>query len=165
MSYFKAFTFEGKSSAWKAYDQLENSNNSWDWFDDLAVISVNKRGTYRVHSNWAQNSTNVPGGIGFGALLGGALGLLFGPGGALAAAAVGGSVGGLIGHHLNVKLNDPVLDKFAASLLNDTSAIVIIGDKVSVAALSEALAAYKLTTFETELAEEVEKALRKALKN
>jgi uncharacterized membrane protein len=164
MSHFKAFTFDGKSSARKAYDKLEDSNNSWDWFDDIAEISVNKRGTYRVHSTWAQDSSNVPGGIGFGALLGGALGMLFGPGGAIAAAAVEGSVGGLIGHHLNVKFNDPVLDNFAASLLNDTSALVIIGDKLSIAALSEALAEYKLKTFETELDEEVEKALRKALK-
>jgi len=164
MSHFKAFTFEGKRSAGKAFDKLENSNNSWDFFDDIAEISVNRRGTYRVHSTWAQDSRRTPGGIGFGALLGGVLGIIFGPGGALAAAAVGGSVGGLIGHHLNVKLKDPVLDNFAASLLSDTSALVIIGDKLSVDALSKALAEYKLTTFEAELDEATEEALRKALK-
>jgi len=165
MSYFKAFTFQGKNSAGKTLDDLESHNNTWDWFDEIAEISVNKRGTYRVHSTWAQDSAKVPGGIGYGALLGGVIGLIFGPGGALAAAAVGGSIGGLIGHHLNVKFNDPVLDDFAASLLNDTSAIVIIGDKVSIADLTNALAGYDVKIFEGELDEEVEKSLRKAFKN
>jgi uncharacterized membrane protein len=165
MSYFKAFTFEGKNTAGKTLEELEYSNNTWGWFDDVAEISVNKRGTYRVHSAWAQDSNKVTGGIEFGAYLGGILGLIFGPGGALAGAAAGGSIGGMIGHHVNAKHNDPVLDAFAASLLPDTSALVMIGDKVTLAELTKQLAKYELKVFETELTEEVEKALKKALKN
>jgi uncharacterized membrane protein len=165
MSDFKAFTFDGKSTAWNALGKLESRNISWTWLDDVAEISVNKRGTYRVHSTWAQNSSNVPGGVSYGAILGGVLGLIFGPGGAFAGAAVGGSIGGLIGHHLNVKFNDPVLDNFAASLLNDTSALVIVGDKAPIAELSKALSEYDLKTFETVLDEDVERTLRKALKH
>jgi uncharacterized membrane protein len=165
MSDFKAFTFDGKSTARNALGKLESRNISWEWLDDIAEISVNKKGTYRVHSTWAQDSSNVPGGVSYGAILGGVLGLLLGPGGAFAGAAVGGSIGGLIGHHLNVKFNDPVLDKFAASLLNDTSALVILGDKMHIAELSRALSEYDLKTFETVLDEDVEKTLRKALKH
>jgi len=165
MPFFKAFKFEGKNSARKALDKIEDSGNSYDWIEDVAEIYVNKRGTYRVHSTWAQDSSSVAGGIGFGAYLGGIIGVLFGPGGALAGAAVGGSIGGMIGHHVNVKYNDPVLDDFAASLLKDTSALVIIGSEVTLAEFTDELAEYEVVTFETELSEEVEKSLKKALKN
>lgn len=164
MSYFKAFKFIGKSEAGKALDKLEWNNDSYYWLDDVAEISVNKRGTYRVHSTWAQDSSNVPGGIGWGAIAGGLLGALLGPAGAAAGAAIGGSFGGLVGASINYEFNDPVLDAFAASLLPDTSALVIIGDKATVAAVTVALAEYKIEAFETELSKEAEDSLRKALK-
>lgn len=165
MSYFKAFTFAGKNEAGKALDKLEWNDSAVDWLDDIAEISVNKRGTYRVHSTWAQDSSNVPGGIGFGALVGGLIGSLLGPGGAAAGAAFGGSMGGLIGSSINMEFNDPVLDNFAASLLPDTSALVIIGDAGTVAEVTAALAEYKIEAFETELSKEAEDALRKAMKS
>jgi len=164
MSYFKAFTFVGKSAARKALDKLEWNDDSYYWLDDVAEVSVNKRGTYRVHSTWAQDSSNVPGGIGYGALVGGLLGSLLGPAGAVAGAALGGSMGGLVGSAINVEFDDPILDNFAASLLPDTSALVIIGDQVTVAAVTAALVDYEVRVFETELDAEAEKALRKALK-
>jgi uncharacterized membrane protein len=165
MSYFKAFTFNGKSAARKALDKLEWNEAAFNWLDDVAEVSVNKRGTYRVHSTWAQDSSNVPGGIGWGALVGGVLGAILGPGGAAAGAAMGGSIGGLVGASINVEFNDPVLDKFAASLLPDTSALVIVGDKVTVAAVTAALVEYKIQAFETELSKAAEDSIRKALKN
>ena len=165
MSYFKSFTFAGKRSAGNALDAIEdNSDNDYLWIDDVAVISVNKRGHYRVHSTWAQDSDNVAGGIGFGAICGGLIGLLFGPVGALAGAAVGGSVGGLIGDADNVEFNDPVLGNFAASLKPDTSALVIVGDAVSLTDLTTELAAYEVVAYETELDKDAEKALKKAMK-
>ncbi len=165
MSYFKAFTFDGKSAARKALDKLEWNNDSLYWLDDMAEVSVNKRGTYRVHSTWAQDSSNVPGGIGYGALVGGLLGSILGPAGTAAGAAMGGSMGGLIGASINAEFNDPVLDTFAASLLPDTSALVIIGEPATVAEVTTALAEYKVKVFEKELDKDAEKALRKALKN
>jgi uncharacterized membrane protein len=164
MSYFKAFTFKGKNAAGKALDKLEWNDTAYYWLDDVAEVSVNKRGTYRVHSTWAQDSSNVPGGIGWGALLGGLLGAVLGPAGAVAGAAAGGSIGGLIGASINVEFDDPVLDNFAASLLPDTSALVILGDQATVAAVTAALVDYEVTVFETELDKDAEKALRKALK-
>ena len=165
MTYFKSFTFDGRRSASKAFDAIDdNSDNDYDWLDDVAEISVNKSGHYRVHSTWAQDSSNVAGGIGFGALCGGLIGLLFGPAGALAGAAVGGSVGGLIGHHDNVEFNDPVLAKFAASLKPETSALVIVGDAASLAEFTAELAAYDVVTYETEIDKDLEKSLKKAMK-
>jgi uncharacterized membrane protein len=165
MSYFKAFTFVGKSAARKALDKLEWNDDSVYWLDDIAEVYVNKRGTYRVHSTWAQDSSNIPGGIGWGALLGGVLGAVLGPVGAAAGAAVGGSIGGLVGAEANVDFNDPILDNFAASLLPDTSALVILGDQATIAAVTAALAEYEVKVFETELDKEAEKSLRKAMKH
>ena len=165
MSYFKAFKFAGKRSAGKALDKLEWNDSDYYWLDDVAEVTVNKRGTYRIHSTWAQDSSNVAGGIGWGAMLGGLLGAVLGPAGAVAGAAAGGSIGGAVGHSLNVEFDDPILDKFAASLLPDTSALVILGDQETVAAVTAALAAYEVTVFETELSKEAEDALRKVMKN
>ena len=165
MSYFKAFKFAGKRSAGKALDKLEWNDADYYWLDDVAEVTVNKRGTYRVHSTWAQDSSNVTGGIGWGALLGGLLGAVLGPAGAVAGAAMGGSVGGLAGADINLEFNDPILDNFAASLLPDTSALVILGDKATVDAVTVALAAYEVTVFETQLTKEAEDSLRKAMKH
>jgi uncharacterized membrane protein len=165
MIYFKAFTFNGRRSANKAFNTIEdNSDMNYVWADDVAEISVNSHGHYRVHSTWAQDSRNVPGGIGYGALCGGFIGLLFGPAGAIAGAGVGGSIGGLFGHHENVKFNDPVLADFAASLAPDTSALVLLGDEAIIADFTRALSVYKAVAFETQLDEAAEKALKKAMK-
>jgi uncharacterized membrane protein len=164
MSYFKAFTFVGRSAARKALDKLEWNDDSVYWLDDIAEVSVNKRGTYRVHSTWAQDDSTVAGGVGWGAMVGGVLGAILGPAGAVAGAAMGGSIGGLVGASINVEFNDPILDNFAASLLPDTSALVIVGDQPTVADVTKALAEYEVKVFETELDKDAEKALRKALK-
>jgi uncharacterized membrane protein len=153
MAFFRAFTFNGKKTARKVLDAIEDDLYAFDWYveEDVAEISVNKRGSHRVHSTWAQDSSNVPGGIGFGAILGSCIGILFGPAGALAGAAVGGGIGGMIGHHENVKFDDPALDDFAESLLPDTSALIYIGDADAVAAFEAALADYDFTTYEAEV--------------
>ncbi len=167
MTYFKAFTFDGKKSARKAFDNVEDNLYTYDWYvdGDVAEISVNKIGNYRVHSTWAQDDSNVSGGIGFGAVLGGLVGLLFGPGGAIAGAALGGGVGGLIGDADNVDLEDPALDDFAASLVPDSSALLIIGEAAAVADFTAVLADYETQTFEKELDDATEKAIKQAMKS
>jgi uncharacterized membrane protein len=154
MTNFKAFTYDGKNTARKVLDVIEDSTATYYWEDDVALISVNKKGRVRVHSTWAQDSSNVPGGISFGAITGGLIGLLFGPGGALAGAAVGGSIGGLIGHHDNVKFDDPALDNFASSLVNDSSALVLLGDDDVVAEFAAAVADYDAAVFDAVLDDE-----------
>ncbi len=166
MTYFKAFTFDGKRSANKALNKMEDSDTSYVWLEDgdVAEISVNSNGHYKVHSTWAQDSDNVPGGIGLGAILGGLVGLLFGPGGAIAGAALGGGVGGLIGDDDNVEFNDPKLDDFAASLLPNTSALIILGDTDVVAEFTTELAEYDVKTFETEVDQATIDAIKGSMK-
>ena len=134
---------------------MEEASLSVIWLEegDYAVISVNEKGHYRVHSTWAQDSSSVAGGIGYGALLGGLLGMLFGPGGGIAGAAMGGSLGGLIGDAENIDFKDSNLDDFAASLLPDTSALVIIGDKKVIDEFTTELSDFKVKTFITEIDE------------
>ncbi len=166
MTYFKSFTFTGKKSARKAIDAIDDKSDiEYMWLDDVAEISVNSKGQYRVHSTWAQDSSYVPAGIGFGALCGGLVGLMFGPAGALAGATIAGSIGGLLGHQENVILNDPILEDFAKSLNPDTSALVILGDEATIEEFTNELSEYEVLAFETELNEEMEKELKKAMKN
>jgi uncharacterized membrane protein len=167
MTYFKAFTFDGKRSAHKAINKIEDKDLSYIWMEegDYASISVNKKGHYRVHSTWAQDSSLVSGEAGLGAVLGGLIGLLFGPGGAIAGAAIGGGTGGLIGASENISFNDPVLDDFAASLVPDSSALIILGPADAIAEFTAELADYEVQTFEAELDEAALDALQAAMKN
>ena len=63
------------------------------------------------------------------------LGLIAGPGGALAGAAAGGSIGALMGVGSEVALDDPRLDTFAQALDKDTSALILVGEKPTIADL------------------------------
>ena len=166
MSLFKSFVFDGKNSARKALDHIEYNSDSYRWVDEgqYAEISVNKHGHYRVHSTWAQDSSTTPDGIGFGALLGGVLGILFGPAGLIAGSVTGGSIGGLIGAGTNLEFKDPVLTDFADSLLPDTSALVILGDQSTIDEFTAQLTDYETRAFVTELDNDAEEALREALK-
>ena len=166
MTYFKAFTFDGHRSARKAINKMEDANLSYIWMEegDYAVISVNKNGHFRVHSTWAQDSSMVSGGIGLGAILGGLIGLLFGPGGAIAGAAIGGGTGGLIGASNNISFDDPALDDFAASLVPDSSALIILGPAGAIDEFTTELSEYDVQTFEKEVDDATTDAINKAMK-
>jgi uncharacterized membrane protein len=154
MNNFKAVTFDGKRTAHKVLNAIDDSVYDYLWIDDVATISVNKSGHTKIHSTWAQDSSATGTGIGLGALTGGMIGMLFGPGGAMAGAAVAGSIGGLIGHHDNVKFDDPKLDDFAASLVNDTSALIVVGPDTIIDEFNAVLADivdYEYTAYEVAL--------------
>jgi len=166
---FKAVTFAGKRTAHKVLNALEDLPTSYIWMEegDVASISVNQKGHIRVHSTWAQDNSTVSRGIGLGAMLGGLIGMFLGPAGAMAGSAVGSSVGGLIGHHENVEFDDPMLDDFSASLVNDSSALLLLGPQSAIdefTAEFEALTEFEFAVFETELDEAALKALEKAMK-
>jgi uncharacterized membrane protein len=161
---FKAFLFNGKKTAQKAFDTLEDYTPAYVWFDDIAVVSRSKNGIIRVHSTWAQDDSNVGEGTGLGALTGGLIGLLFGPGGALVGAAAGGSLGALFGVGADVSFDDPRLDDFAASLVNDTSALILVGEEATLADFTYAVEPFGGKIIETDLNDNDIKALRKALK-
>ena len=161
---FKAFVFDGKKTARKALDTLEDRGTDYLWIDDVAEVSRSKHGSIRVHSTWAQDDSEVGAGAGFGAVTGGLIGMMFGPAGALAGAALGGSMGGLMGAADEVDLEDPRLDEFAESLLNDTSALILVGEETTLVDFVSAFEPFGGKIIETDLNEKDIKALRKALR-
>ena len=160
---FKAFVFKGKRTAGKAFDTLEDHMPVYPWIDDAAVVSRSKLGIIRIHSTWAQDDSAVGVGTGLGALTGGLLGVLMGPGGALAGAAMGGSVGALFGVGDEIAFDDPRLDDFAASLAKDTSALILVGETATIADFTAAVQPFGGKVIETNLDEKDIKALKKAL--
>ena len=160
---FKAFVFNGKKTAGKALGTLEDHMPAYTWIEDAAVVSRSKLGSIRIHSTWAQDDSAVGVGAGFGALTGGLLGVLLGPGGALAGAAMGGSLGAMFGVANEIAFDDPRLDDFATSLKNDTSALILAGEKATLADFGTAVAPFGGKIIETDLNEDDVKALRKAL--
>ncbi len=165
MVILKAYTFDGKRTARKVINAIEDSSEDFIWEDDVALISVNKHGHIRVHSTWAQDSSNVAGGLSLGTITGGVIGILFGPGGVIAGAAIGGTIGGLMGHHENVKFDDPELDNFAASLVKDTSALVLLGDEEVLNEFEDAVANYNGTVYEAVLDDEALAELENKMTN
>jgi uncharacterized membrane protein len=160
---FKAFVFNGKKTAAKAFDTLEDHSPVYAWIDDAAVVSRSKLGIIRIHSTWAQDDTAVGAGVGLGALTGGLLGVLLGPGGALAGAAMGGSMGALFGVGDEIAFDDPRLDDFAASLKKDTSALILVGEAPTLLDFTAAVAPFGGKVIETNLDDKDIKALSKAL--
>ena len=164
MVVFKAFVFNGKRTAGKALDTLEDHMPVYPWIDDAAVVSRSKLGFIRIHSTWAQDDSAVGIGTGFGAVTGGLLGALLGPGGAMAGAAMGGSLGATFGVAGEVAVDDPRLDDFAASLAKDTSALILVAEQATIADFTSAVAPFGGKVIETNLNGDDVKALRKALK-
>jgi len=63
-----------------------------------------------------------------------------------------------------VSFGDPALDDFAASLNNDTSAIILVGEEETLADFVSAVEPYGGKIVETDLDEDDIKAMRKAMK-
>jgi uncharacterized membrane protein len=161
---FKAFVFNGKKTAGKAFDTLEDHMPVYPWIDDAAVVSRSKLGIVRIHSTWAQDDTAVGAGTGVGAITGALLGVLLGPGGALAGAAMGGSMGALFGLTDEIVFDDPRLDDFAAALAKDTSALILVGAKATIADFTAAVVPFGGKIIETNLDEKDINALKQGLK-
>lgn len=160
----KAFVFEGRKSAQKALDTLDENTPAYYWLDDVAVVSMSKHGNVRVHSTWAQDDDQVEGGIGWGALTGGLVGALFGPAGVLLGAAGGAATGGLIGTTIALDLEDPRLTDFAMSLKNDTSAAILVAEEPVLGDFVKTFETFDAEVIETHLSEEDVKELRALLK-
>ena len=161
---FKAFVFQGRRTAAKALETLEDRTPMYAWINDAAVVSRGKLGFTQVHSTWAQDDSAIGAGTGFGALTGALLGCLLGPAGALAGAATGGSLGALFGVADEVAFDDPRLDDFAASLVKDSSALILVAEPTTIADFTSAVTPFGGKVIETNLDEKDIKTLRKALK-
>ena len=161
---FEAVVFNGKRTARKALDTLEDAAPVYGWIDDAAIVSRNKLGFISIHSTWAQDDSAVGAGGGWGMVTGALVGAIAGPGGALAGAATGGSMGALIGLGSEVALDDPRLDDFDQALDKDTSALVLVGEKATVADFGAVVEPLGGKIVKTDLDENDVKAIRKALK-
>ena len=83
MTIVKAITFQGKRTASKALQAIEETKE-YIWIDDVAVLSRSKNGFIRVDSTWAQSDTAAGVTTGWGALAGALIGSMLGPQGAIA---------------------------------------------------------------------------------
>lgn len=161
---FKAVKFEGKKTARKALNTLEDYTPAYAWVDDVAVVSRNHLGFLSIHSTWSAD-----GALGeeanWGLITGGLIGLLFGPAGAAAGAVMGASFGALFGAIDELTFDDPVLADFANSLDRDTSALILVNEKSHLEDFESAVKPLGGTIVSTDIDEEDIKALRKALKH
>ena len=168
MTIVRAITFEGKKTASKALDVIEETKD-YMWLDEVAVISRSKHGFVRVDSTWAQDSSAVGIGTGWGALTGALIGALMGPQGAIAGALGAGALGGgtlgaFFGGLFNLSLYDPRLENFANQLKKDSSALILVSDEGYAGEFSNVFAPYGGTLIETEINEHDVNALREAIK-
>ena len=161
---FKAFVFNGKKTAGRAFDTLEDHMPVYPWIDDAAVVSKNKLGFTRIHSTWAQDDSAVGVGTGLGALTGALVGIVLGPAGVAVGAALGGTAGAVSGAASEIAFDDPRLDDFASSLVKDTSALILVGEKTTIADFTTAVTPFGGKIIETNINEADVKSLRKALK-
>jgi uncharacterized membrane protein len=161
---FEAIVFNGKRTARKALDTLEDHAPAYVWIDNVAILSRNERGFVSIYSTWAQDDRSVGAGASWGMITGALLGLMAGPGGALAGAATGGSLGALMGVRSEIMLDDPRLDAFAQALDKDTSALILVGEKPTIADFGAVVEPLGGKIVKTDLNEKDVDAIRKALK-
>jgi len=164
MAYFTAYLFNGKRTAQKVLEELEDSANDYMWIDDVAVVAKDKMGALKINSTWAQDEMGAAG-LGWGAFTGALLGLMAGPGGAMAGAAVGGSLYGMLGLTMDMAFDDPKLDEFGNKLQKDTSALVLVTDTENMSDYELVIEPYGGELIQTELNEDDIDYIRKKLKN
>jgi len=76
---------------------------------------------------------------------------------------MGGSLGAMFGVTDEIVFDDPRLDDFAVSLDLDTSALILVGEAVTIADFASAGEPFGGKVIETNLDEKDVKALKKAL--
>ena len=160
---FVAIVFDGKTTAQMALNTLTDIRPAYVWVDDVAVVSRGKSGASRVHCTLAHDDSDVAVGGRWGLLTGGLIGLLFGPGGAMADAAFGGSLGAMGRANMKITLDDPCLDELADALVKDTSALILVGEKPMLADFASAVEPLGGGVFKSDLTEDDITALRKEL--
>ena len=146
---FEAVVFNGKRTARNALDTLEDRTPTYGWIDDVAILSRNKLGFVSIYSTWAQDDRAVGAGAGWGMVTG---------------ALLGRSMGALMGVGSEVVLDDPRLDAFAQALDKDTSALILVGEKPTIADFGSVVEPLGGKIVKTDLDEKDVNAIRKALK-
>jgi uncharacterized membrane protein len=127
--------------------------------DDFAIITKETDGRVSVHNT-------TPSGAKKGAVAGGVLGLIlagiFFP---VAGIAIGAGAGAMIGKGLQLGIDKEFVNEVILKLEPGTSALFLTGERGSPEAALRVMERYKGTVYHTNLDEEVEEELRKALKS
>lgn len=160
----KAVKFDGKKTARKTLDTLEAYTPAYAWIDDVAVVSRNHLGFVSVQSTWSADG-EIAADTGWGLLTGALVGMLFGPGGAVAGAAMGGGFGSMMGLVDETAFDDPALSDFASALDRNSSALILVGEKPMLEDFASAVEPFGVDIVSTDIDEKDIKALRKALKH
>ena len=82
----------------------------------------------------------------------------------MAGAAIGGSIGAMAGASDEVTFDDPRLDDLSQALGKDTSALILVGEKPTLADYTSAVEPLGGTVIQSDLTSDDIKALRKELK-
>ena len=116
--------FKDEDTARKALSVLNEKHKSESLpLDGAALIYRDEEGEVHLKEVGDRHPAE---GVVKGALIGGALGLLFGPLGAIGGSAIGAYYGGLVASSVDEGVPDPALQEIANLLPTDSSAVVVL---------------------------------------
>ena len=138
--------FSGIEGAERAFADARDWDPAADWIDDAALVEVHRDGRIVVRGSVAGHYVDLDGegdvigpDTGRGAVVGAALGILFGPS-AFAVGLVGGATaGGAVEASRVAKAKGPVFDAIREHVPQGSSAVVAVSTAERVRAMSEAL--------------------------
>lgn len=159
MSHLIVITFEDTVQATQALESLKEMQKGGHLtLDDAAVIVKQESGAVEVRNQLDR-------GVKWGALTGGALGLLlagvFFP---LAGLAIGAAGGALVGKSLDIGVDQEFVREVTSSLKPGSSALFVVGSSGEPAVVIAALRPYEGAIYQTDLSSETVEALQDALK-
>jgi hypothetical protein len=162
--------FSGTDGAERAFADARNWDPVADWIDDAAFVEVHRDGRIVVRGSVAGHYVDLDGegdvigsDTGRGAVVGAALGFLFGPS-AFAVGLVGGAtVGGAVEAGRVAEPEGPVFDAIRERVPEGSSAVVVVSTSERVGAMSEALASVADNFEDHPLSPAAEADLRSAL--
>jgi uncharacterized membrane protein len=146
-----AFIFPGRLKA-EAIDLNLARDLSYDeWYVDAhAVVEIDDKGKAHIHEAGKGGR-----GAGIGFVAGGLLGLIGGPAGLLAWAVAGAVVGGLAGKYGGQAISSEDIERLAARMQPDTSAILMLAAEDRTKALQLAMASYEAEVVTLVVSDEV----------
>ena len=133
-----AFVFDGQDTAKQTLSEIKDSG-VLDGFQIAAQCTVDQDEKGKVHIHEPGK-----GGVGgtIGAVVGGMLGLIGGPGGVLAMSAAGAAVGGTAGHYWGRIVPASDLKELGAALTPNTSALLLLLEDTYSEAVISGMSAY-----------------------
>lgn len=104
------------------------------YYDDAAVVRRDASGQVSINETGDMTSGK---GAGIGALIGGVIGILGGPGGMVLGAGAGAAIGGIAAHS-DAGFNNDTLERIGGALPNGTSALAVTTSKDFIESVREA---------------------------